>query len=123
MNNAINWFEIPALNFDRAVGFYESILNIQIRREIFSGLLNGIFPTENGIGGAVVQGEQYQPSDKGAVIYLNAGDDIDGVLKRIPEVGGTILLPKTDIGAPGFIAMLLDTEGNKIGLHMDKRAT
>ena len=26
-------------------------------------------------------------------------------------------MPKTDIGEHGFVAMFVDTEGNKVGLH------
>jgi predicted enzyme related to lactoylglutathione lyase len=29
-------------------------------------------------------------------------------------------MPKTDIGAPGFIALLRDSEGNSVGLHSER---
>ena len=44
MQNAINWFEIPAVDFERAVKFYSDILKVELRREIFTGMMNGIFP-------------------------------------------------------------------------------
>jgi predicted enzyme related to lactoylglutathione lyase len=31
-----------------------------------------------------------------------------------------VLLPKTAIGAPGYIAIVADTEGNHVGLHMER---
>lgn len=118
MQNAINWFEIPALNLERAASFYDTILNQQLRRELFAGMPHAIFPAdEAGVAGAVVLTENHQPGDKGVVIYLNAGKDLDSILSRIPKAGGSVLMPKTSIGEQGFIALLKDTEGNKVGLH------
>ena len=118
MQNAINWFEIPATNIERAVKFYSQILGTELRRDEFMGVPHGFFPADQqGAGGAIVQRADYQPSDKGVVIYLNAGRDLDGVLSRIESAGGKVLLPKTDIGNPGHIAILRDTEGNTVGLH------
>jgi predicted enzyme related to lactoylglutathione lyase len=31
-------------------------------------------------------------------------------------------MPKTDIGDPGFIAVLRDTEGNSVALHSPRKA-
>jgi predicted enzyme related to lactoylglutathione lyase len=122
MADAINWFEIPAADFDRAVKFYGDILNRPLRKEIFGGIPNGIFETDDpdAVGGAIVFSEQYQPSTSGAVVYLNAGHELDAVLSRVDAAGGRVVLPKTDIGDPGYIALILDTEGNKVGLHQPR---
>jgi predicted enzyme related to lactoylglutathione lyase len=119
MQNAINWFEIPAADFDRAVRFYNTVLDIQLRKELFNQVPNAIFPTEGAdpVGGAVVFSPDYVPSPQGSLVYLNADGKLDDILKRIPTAGGKVLLPKTSIGDPGYIAILMDTEGNKIGLH------
>ena len=34
--------------------------------------------------------------------------------------GGKVVMPKTDIGPPGFIALVRDTEGNVVGLHSER---
>ncbi len=120
MANAINWFEIPSVDFERAVTFYNTILGIELRKELFNSVPNAIFPgSETEVAGAVIQDDNVRPSTSGAVIYLNAGnaDNLDNVISRIGTAGGKVLLPKTDIGDPGFIALLLDTEGNRVGLH------
>lgn len=118
MRNAVNWFEIPALQFDRAVRFYNTILEQPLRTENFMGIPHGIFSADqNGVSGAVVLMPQYQPSEKGSVIYLNVGSALDTVLSRVSGAGGAVLMPKTDLGPQGFIAQIRDTEGNKIGLH------
>ena len=118
MKNTLNWFEIPATDFDRSVHFYNTIFSVQLRTEVNRGLQNGIFPNDSGGFGAVVCGPNYEPSSKGSVVYLNANHQLDAILKRIEPAGGKVLLPPTDIGF-GFIAFFLDTEGNKVGLHSE----
>ena len=118
MANAINWFEIPAADFDRAVKFYETILDIALHREEFYGTLNGMFPADaQGVGGAVVCAKDYVPGSTGSVVYLNADGKIDVVLSRVEAAGGKIARPKTAIPPQGYFAWLIDTEGNKVALH------
>ena len=123
MNNAINWFEIPAVNFDRAVTFYDTILGQPLRRGEFQRIPHGFFNAdEQAVAGAVVLVPEYQPSLNGAVVYLNAGLDIDGVLGRVEAAGGKVVMPKMDIAPQGYIAQIVDTEGNKVGLHQPPAA-
>lgn len=119
MTNAINWFEIPVTDFDRAKQFYGKLFNSEIQEMPHPDFKYGMLPCDmqNGVGGGIVQGEGYEPSDKGALIYLNGGDDLSGPLSRVEEAGGKIVLPKTSIGANGFMAHFIDTEGNKVALH------
>lgn len=122
MANAINWFEIPALNFDRARKFYESVLGITMMLP-FEGMKYAMFPADmqkGEIGGGLVEEQGYEPSPNGAVIYLNGGEDLDVPLSRVEAAGGTIVMPKRSIGANGFMAMFLDTEGNKLAFHSMK---
>lgn len=118
MQNAINWFDIPAVDFERAVKFYETIFDITLHKAPSGGTMNGIFPADQmGVTGAVCQGEGYLPSADGSIVYLNADGQIDVILSRVEAAGGRILRPKTHIGDPGYIAWLIDSEGNRIGLH------
>ncbi len=120
MHNSINWFDIPAVNFERAVQFYETILDVTLRRAPSGGTMNGIFPADRetgGVAGAVCKGEGYVPSAEGTVVYLNADGHLDAILSRVEAAGGRIVLPKTHIGDPGYIAWLIDSEGNRVGLH------
>jgi len=122
MQNAINWVDIPAADFDRAVQFYSTVLGVALRKEVYNGVPNGIFPTEtrDGVGGAVVFSPDFTPGTSGALVYLNADGKLDAILARVPAAGGQVVLAKTSIGDPGHIAILIDTEGNKIGLHQPK---
>ncbi len=122
MSNVINWFEIPANNFERACKFYSTVLDGTVQ-EMDSpegapkmGFLPGFEPG-NGVGGAVVAGEGYEPSASGSVVYLNGGDDLAVALGRVEDAGGKIVAPKMAIGENGFIAHFMDTEGNRVALH------
>jgi len=120
MQNAIDWFEIPVADLPRATAFYAEVLRIELRTERFENTLMAIFPyaaAEHGVGGALVHDPRKRPSPTGSVLYLNAGTDIRGAVERASKAGGLVTMPVTDIGAPGFIALIRDTEGNVVGLH------
>lgn len=119
MNKWINWFEIPATDFDRANKFYSGIFGIELYTMEMMGTKMAIFPTgDKESGGAVVQGDGYVPSMDGSVVYLNGGKDLTGVLSKVEANGGKMIVPKTHIGDEmGYFAMFIDTEGNKVALH------
>lgn len=118
MSNALNWFELPVVDMDRAVAFYERLLDRPLKRETFQGTVMAIFGSaKDGVGGALIHDARRRPSTDGALVYLDATGRLDDVLGRVAGGGGTIVLPKTDIGEPGHIALVSDTEGNVIGLH------
>ena len=119
MTNAINWFEIPVTDFDRAKAFYSKLFNAEVQEMPHPEYRYGMLPADmqNGVGGGIVQGPGFEPSDKGSLIYLNGGDDLSVPLSRIEAAGGKIVLPKTSIGPNGFMAHFIDTEGNKVALH------
>ena len=123
MKNAINWFEIPVKNFDKTKKFYETILGTDMYLMEAMGMKSAFFPAEleaGGIGGCIIQGEGYEPSPNGSLVYLNGSDDLSVPLSKVEAAGGKIVLPKTAIGKNGFMAHFTDTEGNKVGLHSMK---
>jgi uncharacterized protein len=121
--NAISWFEIPAIDLDRAQKFYETIFTIQMIPLATPNLQMRMFPIEdmmNGIGGALCRAEGfYKPSaTDGPLVYLNANPDVQNVLDKIESAGGKIQVPKTMISPEyGYMAVFIDTEGNRIALH------
>jgi predicted enzyme related to lactoylglutathione lyase len=120
MPTAINWFEIPVANLDRAQVFYEKLLGRTLRREDFGGEAMAVFPYEEpATGGCLMAGpHKAAASGSGIRIYLDCMPSIDDALSRAVEAGGQILTPKSELPAGmGFIAHLRDTEGNEIGLH------
>jgi hypothetical protein len=121
-NNAINWFEIPVSDMARAIGFYEAVLATKLHREVFGGHDHAIFtrPDPAAVAGALVKSAELTPSDAGARIYLDTRGELDACLARVAGAGGKVILPKTDVGDPGWIAIVKDTEGNAVGLHQPR---
>ncbi|MBL7749824.1 MAG: VOC family protein [Chitinophagaceae bacterium] len=122
MSHAINWFEIPAKDLDRAKAFYEKVLDIQMIVP-FPGMKYAMFPsdpTKNEIGGGIMEEAGFEPSETGSLIYLNGGDDLAVPLSRVEAAGGRVIMPKTAIGANGFMARFIDTEGNRVAFHSMK---
>jgi uncharacterized protein len=118
--NAINWFEIPAANFKRAVTFYEQIMATNLRIEdSFPGMKMAMFPYQPpGVGGCVIEFDKFHPNADGVRIYLNGGEDLAPILARVEAAGGKIVMPKTLIRDDiGYIGMFSDSEGNIVGLH------
>lgn len=112
------WFELPALDLDRAQAFYEAVLGHPMKRETMSVGEMAVFqPPGAEVKGAVVKGEMFRPSQDGVLIYLNGGADLAVPLGRVAAAGGVVVLPKTSIGPFGFIAVITDSEGNRVGLH------
>ncbi len=118
LSSYISWFEIPAVNFQQAVDFYNQIYQIEMETNFDGNYAMAFFPAKNGVGGAIVAGPGSTPSDSGPLIYLNGGKDLNKILDRIEEAGGRIIMSKTLIDEDtGYFAIFLDSEGNKLALH------
>ncbi len=119
MNNIISIIEISVTDFARAVKFYQAILNIAIEEMEMDGNQLGILPNEEGtVNVVLVKGHDYKPTTNGAVLYLNAGNDLQPMLDKVVQRGGQVIVPKTEISPEmGYFALFIDTEGNKLGLH------
>jgi len=121
VKNAINWFEIPVADFERAKGFYEKIFDFEMPAQEMGSFMMGFFPHDRdagGIGGAICGGEGYTPSQGGTLVYLNGGSDLDSVLGRVEGAGGSVAVPKTLINEEiGYFAVFNDSEGNRVALH------
>ncbi len=116
--NAINWFEIPVTDLDRAVDFYQQMLDMTLKNETMDGIEMAIFPSdEKAVAGSLVKADFLAPADSGSLVYLNAEGILDDAISRAKAKGSEVFLPKTSIGENGFIAHLSDSEGNKIALH------
>lgn len=123
MNNAISWFEIGTTDLDRATKFYESIFNVKLAPLDMPNIKMRMFPLDDmmtGVGGALVDsGGFHKPSaTDGPLIYLNGNPDVQHVLDKVEAAGGKIMVPKTEISPEyGYMAVIMDTEGNRIALH------
>jgi predicted enzyme related to lactoylglutathione lyase len=119
-NNIINWFEIPVTNMDKAAAFYGKVLRTELRREVFFGIPNAVFPTENGEAtkGSLIADPKRPPrTGGGTCIYLHAADGVGQALARAYDAGAKVVQPETSIGPFGTIAAFEDLDGNIVGLH------
>ena len=119
--NMVGWFEIPVIDMSRATTFYNRVFNLKIDVQDFGGTLMGWFPWADGKPGApgsLIKNDAYIPSDtKGVLVYF-ASKSITDELDRVEAAGGKIVQPKTQISPEvGYMALFLDSEGNRIALH------
>jgi uncharacterized protein len=120
--NAISWFEIPVTDINRATQFYETIFGMTLTPMDTPDIRLRMFPLEDmmtGVGGALADsGGFHKPSSTdGPLLYLNANPDVQNVLDKVEAAGGKIVVPKMEIPGYGFMAVFLDSEGNRIALH------
>lgn len=125
--NVVTWFEIPVSDINRAKAFYETILDIvMVKRKdgddeavFFPFNPNVVQATSGRVTGVLSKSGRNSPSSSGTMVYINASPSIQSVLDKVEEAGGKILASKTAIPA-GFIAVIMDTEGNRVGLHAEQ---
>lgn len=119
--NAISWAEIPAINFDRAVEFYTTVLDREIEVMEIQGEPYGMFDTDEGDAGAAIAiGDQHVPSKEGTTLYLTVGGELNTALSRVEPANGSILVSKEQLSSGAYFGMILDTEGNRVGLYSDE---
>lgn len=116
-SNSAVYFEIPVLEMNRAVQFYQGVFRCALETTTIDSNEMALFPPiggGKGITGALAKGEVYKPTVDGVVIYFSTSS-IDETLDLVRSFGGSILYPKTDNGI-GFVAEFQDSEGNRIAL-------
>ena len=120
----VGWFEIPVIDMARATRFYEAVFDCTMTHSPMGELDMTFFPwAEGGIGAAgalVYHPDYYKPSEEqGALVYFTAfSGDLDNELARVAPAGGRVIMPKRLIAEEvGYMAVFIDTEGNRIALH------
>jgi len=121
-DNVAVWFEIPAANFERAVGFYEKVFDTRLIKDKFGPADLAVFPYEQpAMSGCVIKGDGYVPGRDGAVVYLSSRVDLAVPLAKVPAAGGKVVTPKTALPeGMGYFAHFVDSEGNRVGLHSNE---
>lgn len=125
-NNIVGWFEIPVADMDRAVKFYEKVLDIELQRQQMGPLDMAWFPwLEEGLGAAgslVCHKDEYKPSMDGVLVYLTPpSGDLSIELSRVEAAGGKVLQEKRLITEEiGYMGLFIDSEGNRIAIHSRK---
>jgi uncharacterized protein len=118
--NPIVWFEIYVQDMDRAKRFYESVFEVKLEKLESPGIDMWAFPmTMDTIGasGALVKMDGVPSGGSGTIPYFHC-NEVAVEAERVVNAGGKIHKPKMSIGQYGFMALVVDTEGNMIGFHM-----
>jgi uncharacterized protein len=124
-SNPIVWCEIYVQNMDRAKQFYEAVFEVKLEKLESPEIDMWAFPmTMDAVGasGALVKMDGVESGGSGTIPYFHC-DEVAVKAERVVNAGGCIHKPKMSIGQYGFMALVVDTEGNMIGLHMPPTAT
>ena len=117
--NPIGWFEIYVQDINRAKAFYENTFQVKLNRLESPDLEIWAFPMQPnapGCPGAIVKMAGKSSGIGGTIVYFSCAD-CSVEADRARRNGGQIQRPKFSIGQYGFISLILDPEGNMIGLH------
>lgn len=119
MGNPVGWFEIYVQDMPRARAFYESVFNVPLSDLGGPGMEMWAFPMGDqtyGASGALVKMEGFPSGGNSVLVYFSCTDCAIEAAKAV-KAGGRIQKEKMSIGEYGFIVLVVDTEGNMIGLH------
>jgi predicted enzyme related to lactoylglutathione lyase len=119
MNNPVGWFEIYVQDMTRAKAFYTAVFDAEFTHIESPGMALfafGMDAASYGAAGALVHMPGFDAVGNSVLVYFRS-EDCNIELQKAVAAGGQIQKPKTSIGPNGHIALIVDTEGNMIGLH------
>jgi len=120
--NPVGWFEIYVQDMERAKAFYESVFQVKLEHLLSHALPDlemWSFPAQPdrwGAGGALARLKGVPSGGNSTLVYFSC-EDCSNEVARVIAAGGHVDRDKFSIGQYGFIALVVDTEGNMIGLH------
>lgn len=127
MSNPVGWFEIYVQDMSRARAFYEAVFQRPLSPLASPGeefddmemLAFAMDMTASGASGALVRMAGFSSGDNSVIVYFSC-EDVAVEAARVVPAGGRVEKDKMSIGPYGFIALVTDTEGNRIGLHSQR---
>ena len=115
------WVEIPVKDLGRALAFYGAVFGLQPTDVADDGARRTttlVSTSDDGAAGiSLNQTAGFEPSDRGVLVYFDAGEDLTEHLRRVEPAGGKIVEGKTSMGDAGNYATFRDTEGNLLALY------
>jgi uncharacterized protein len=117
--NPVGWFEIYVQDMEGAVAFYQNTFQVTLERLQSPGIELWAFamqPDQPGCGGALAKMQGKDSGGGGTIVYFSCADCAVEASRALQN-GGRIHKEKTSIGQYGYIALIVDPDGNMIGLH------
>lgn len=109
----ITHIDIPVDDVQRATGFYGALFAWEIREQPgFEGYPMWQAPNKISGGGLAPRDESFDRPRS----YVEV-DSIDDTMRKVTELDGREVPPKSEIDATSWWAVFVDTEGNEIGLY------
>ena len=119
IHNRVVWFDLPVVELDRAIDFYQNVLAIEVSKEKYETFEFAVLEHDEGNGGCLVPGKKPGDVSDGILIYLNVNHRLQDAVTQVDKFGGKIIEPIHPIGPHGFRAIVHDSEGNRIVLHSE----
>lgn len=119
MQNPVGWFEIYVQDMDRAKSFYETVFGVTLTKLTSPGMEMWAFPMREdsyGASGSLVRMSGIASGSNSVLVYFSC-EDCGFQASRAVAAGGKVHQDKMSIGEYGHISLVIDTEGNIIGLH------
>ena len=123
-------FEIPADDVECARKFYSTLFGwkiekIEVRKDgdimdywmISTSFRGDSNEKSSALGGGLIKRQDPQQPN---LNYISV-PSIDEYSKKVNELGGKVVMPKTEITGYGFFAVCIDTENNAFALWESKK--
>ena len=117
--NPIIWCEIYVQDMARAKAFYETVFQFKLERLNNPAIEMWSFTMamdKVGAGGALVKMDGMPSGGNSTLVYFSCADCAVEAARAAAH-GGRVMRDKMALGEYGFMALVVDTEGNMIGLH------
>jgi uncharacterized protein len=111
------WLEVPSSDLARASSFYAVLVGRPLRHLVLEGEARAVFTSPGGPVGAIVS--RAPTGDELLYFSLPSEAELDTWLERACAAGGDVVLPKTELGHRQAMAIVRDSEGNRLALTSD----
>ena len=115
MSNRVVHFEIPANEPEKLTKFYSDLFGWKFQKAPIPGMEYWLCDTGSdgpGINGAVMHRQSPQHPITNYVDVPN----LDAAIERATKLGAQVALPKQTVPETGYVAAIIDPQGNICGL-------
>ena len=105
--------EIPAADVPSAGKFYEDLFGWKLHHAAEFDYT--MWEDGSGSGGGFVKVDDNNPV--GQVLVYYDSDDIEADLRKVEQLGGSVVMPKTEIPGTGWYGVFKDPTGNVLAIY------